>query len=102
MGPPKHDFPRMITFQIETTVDGVSATYPGNANETHVAGQHSLDDSLHPAMAKLSDKIFKMSSQFDIAGGRTLGRIDQLIAQSTDKEEIKEMKKNLLQKILLE
>jgi len=79
-------------FQIETTVDGVSATYPGNANESHVAGQQSLDDSLHPAMAKLSDKIFKMSSHIDIAGGRTLRRIDQLIAQSTDKEEIKEMK----------
>lgn len=40
----------------------------------------------------ISSSVRKQNTRFEIPEGRNLGNIDQLIAQSTDDREIKELK----------
>ena len=46
----------------------------------------------HPEMSRRGDGIRKKNARFDIPAERNLNNIDQLIAQSTDEQEIKELK----------
>jgi len=43
-------------------------------------------------MSRRGDGIRKKNARFDIPAERNLNNIDQLIAQSTDEQEIKELK----------
>ncbi|KAE9372231.1 hypothetical protein N431DRAFT_338844 [Stipitochalara longipes BDJ] len=53
---------------------------------------HSPTLRSHPDMARRGDGIRKKNARFDIPAERNLNNIDQLIAQSTDEQEIKELK----------
>lgn len=46
----------------------------------------------HPEMSRRGDGIRKKNARFDIPAERNLTNIDNLIAQSTDEQEIKELK----------
>ena len=52
----------------------------------------SLTLHSHPDMTRRGDGIRKRNARFDIPAERNLNNIDQLIAQSTDEQEIKELK----------
>lgn len=53
---------------------------------------HSPTLRSHPDMSRRGDGIRKKNARFDIPAERNLNNIDQLIAQSTDEQEIKELK----------
>lgn len=53
---------------------------------------HSPTLRSHPDMSRRGDGIRKKNARFDIPAERNLTNIDQLIAQSTDEQEIKELK----------
>ncbi|KUJ11151.1 uncharacterized protein LY89DRAFT_237772 [Mollisia scopiformis] len=53
---------------------------------------HSPTLRSHPDMTRRGDGIRKKNARFDIPAERNLNNIDQLIAQSTDEQEIKELK----------
>lgn len=53
---------------------------------------HSPTLRSHPDMSRRGDGIRKKNARFDIPAERNLLNIDQLIAQSTDEQEIKELK----------
>ncbi|KAH6670096.1 hypothetical protein B0J14DRAFT_111409 [Halenospora varia] len=53
---------------------------------------HSPTLRSHPEMTRRGDGIRKKNARFDIPAERNLTNIDQLIAQSTDEQEIKELK----------
>jgi hypothetical protein len=53
---------------------------------------HSPTLRSHPEMSRRGDGIRKKNARFDIPAERNLNNIDQLIAQSTDEQEIKELK----------
>ena len=53
---------------------------------------HSPTLRSHPDMARRGDGIRKKNARFDIPPERNLTNIDRLIAQSTDEQEIKELK----------
>jgi hypothetical protein len=53
---------------------------------------HSPTLRSHPDMTRRGDGIRKKNARFDIPAERNLTNIDQLIAQSTDEQEIKELK----------
>ncbi|CAG8984212.1 hypothetical protein HYALB_00004195 [Hymenoscyphus albidus] len=53
---------------------------------------HSPTLRSHPEMSRRGDGIRKKNARFDIPAERNLTNIDQLIAQSTDEQEIKELK----------
>lgn len=53
---------------------------------------HSPTLRSHPDMSRRADGIRKKNARFDIPAERNLTNIDQLIAQSTDEQEIKELK----------
>lgn len=53
---------------------------------------HSPTLRSHPDMSRRGDGIRKKNARFDIQAERNLTNIDQLIAQSTDEQEIKELK----------
>jgi hypothetical protein len=53
---------------------------------------HSPTLRSHPDMARRGDGIRKKNARFDIPAERNLNNIDQLIAQSQDDQEIKELK----------
>jgi hypothetical protein len=53
---------------------------------------HSPALRSHPDMSRRGDGIRKKNARFDIPAERNLTNIDQLIAQSTDEQEIKELK----------
>ncbi|KAL3418646.1 bZIP transcription factor [Phlyctema vagabunda] len=53
---------------------------------------HSPTLRSHPDMSRRSDGIRKKNARFDIPVERNLLNIDQLISQSTDEQEIKELK----------
>jgi hypothetical protein len=53
---------------------------------------HSPALRSHPDMTRRGDGIRKKNARFDIPAERNLNNIDQLIAQSTDEQEIKELK----------
>jgi hypothetical protein len=53
---------------------------------------HSPALRSHPEMSRRGDGIRKKNARFDIPAERNLTNIDQLISQSTDEQEIKELK----------
>ena len=53
---------------------------------------HSPTLRSHPDMSRRGDGIRKKNARFDIPAERNLNNIDLLIAQSTDEQEIKELK----------
>lgn len=53
---------------------------------------HSPPLRSHPDLSRRGDGIRKKNARFDIPAERNLNNIDQLIAQSTDEQEIKELK----------
>jgi hypothetical protein len=53
---------------------------------------HSPTLRSHPDMTRRGDGIRKKNARFDIPAERNLTNIDQLISQSTDEQEIKELK----------
>jgi len=53
---------------------------------------HSPTLRSHPDMSRRGDGIRKKNARFDIPAERNLNNIDQLIAQSNDEQEIKELK----------
>ncbi len=53
---------------------------------------HSPTLRSHPDMSRRGDGIRKKNARFDIPAERNLTNIDQLISQSTDEQEIKELK----------
>jgi hypothetical protein len=53
---------------------------------------HSPTLRSHPDLSRRGDGIRKKNARFDIPAERNLTNIDQLIAQSTDEQEIKELK----------
>lgn len=53
---------------------------------------HSPTLRSHPDMSRRGDGIRKKNARFDIPAERNLTNIDNLIAQSTDEQEIKELK----------
>jgi hypothetical protein len=53
---------------------------------------HSPTLRSHPDMSRRGDGIRKKNARFDIPAERNLNNIDQLISQSTDEQEIKELK----------
>jgi len=55
-------------------------------------GPHSPTLRSHPDMSRRGDGIRKKNARFDIPAERNLTNIDQLIAQSQDEQEIKELK----------
>jgi hypothetical protein len=58
-----------------------------NQNQKKLDGQIRSHNEL-----RRGDGIRKKNARFDIPAERNLGNIDQLISQSTDEQEIKELK----------
>jgi hypothetical protein len=55
---------------------------------------NEMEEEINDLTAKLprGNGIRKKNARFDIPAERVLGNIDQLVAQSTDEQEIKELK----------